>query len=184
MKFKSIVVLCYLIFICVGAKAMPEEVALMRGITSCGFIESKKGSYSYCNDKIKRVVINVEFAPIEFNPTYVASVGSDYIYSYIHKVYQKLDEDIDELNYEVVKIYSHQDRVKFAKKNYLHVNVKFVRVSDNRFMCILFVDRNGEIGTDGFMMNVSRDDYDNTFKNELEKIVKKLESDLILRSDE
>lgn len=181
MKFKNIVVLCYLIFICVGVKAMPEEVADLRGITSCVFKDSKKGNYSYCNDKIKRVIISVSLTPTKFHPTGTATVGSSYAYDYISSVYKKINEDISELNYEVIKIYSQKHFARYAK-NYLYINVKFIPVSDGSMMCILFVDRNGEFGTDGFMMNVSRDDYDNTFKNELEKIVKKLESDLILRS--
>ncbi len=181
MKFKSVFVLGCLMFVCAGANALPEEVALTRGITSCVFKDSKKGSYSYCNDKIKRVVISVSLTPTKYHPSGSATVGSGYAYDYISSVYKNINKDIPELNYEVIKIYSQRHLSKYAK-NYLYINVKFIPVSDNSMMCILFVDRNGEFGTDGFMMNVLRDDYDNTFKNELEKIVKKLESDLILRS--
>lgn len=181
MKLNNIVILFSLIFFCETAGAqVAVELDDVRGLTRCSFKESKKGDYSYCGDKIKSVFISVSFSksiPISPNPK---SISIDYIFEYISNNYKNLDKEIDEFKYDVSFVpLGKWSRMK--KKNYFYVHAKFFPTDGNRIICVLLFDRNGRYETDSFLVDLSKNNYENSFRKELEIISQKLNYELISR---
>jgi hypothetical protein len=162
MKLKDITVLCSLMFFgcCLCACAsdnswiVAEQLDDVRGLTNCSFKKSKSDSYTYCDGNIKNIVISVGYSDFRPKSSYPNSMGSSYVYSYISKVYQAADDEIDELDFNVSL--AQPNELAWKKDGYLYVDVKFIPINTKKIICVIFFDRNGNAGTDGYVKNNSK----------------------------